>query len=102
MISPIAIRNELENTRFVAEVDGAQAVAEYLLSDGAITFTHTFVPDALRGRGIATQLIRVALADSRERGLQVTPRCPLFLAYMKEHAETHDLLTPVGRRLVAG
>jgi len=101
MMAPIAIRNETESRRFVADVDGVEAVAEYLRHDGIVTFTHTVVPERLRGRGVATQLIRVALADSREKGLQVTPQCPMFRAYMQEHLETRDLLTPLGQRLMA-
>ena len=79
---------------------GEVAVAIYSLTDKVITFIHTIVPDALRGRGIATQLVLAGLASARERGLQVIPKCPVFAAYMRAHPETHDLLADEGRTLL--
>ena len=58
---------------------------------------HTVVPEPLRGRGIATQLVVAALASVRERGLKVIPQCAVFEAYMRKHPETQDLLAPEGR-----
>ncbi len=95
-----AVRDNPSHGRFELEQDGALAYAAYQLQDSSITFTHTFVPTSLRGRGLATQLVLAGLASSRARGLQVIPRCPVFRAYMKGHAETHDLLGPEGRALI--
>ncbi len=78
--------------RYELDVDGEIAYAEYALADGTITFEHTFVPEALRGRGIAKQVIEGALAASRARGLKVVPRCSTFANYMHSHPETQDLL----------
>ena len=95
-----AVRDNRANERFEVEVEGRLAFATYKVRDTTITFIHTFVPEALRGRGIATRIILEALASSRARGLRVVPRCPLFRAYMKAHAETHDLLAPEGLALI--
>ena len=51
-------------------------------------------------RGLASVLVKAGLGAARERGLQVTPRCPVFRAYMQRHPETHDLLSAEGRTLV--
>jgi predicted GNAT family acetyltransferase len=86
--------------RFETVIDGHAAVAIYRLEEGSIRFVHTLVPEELRGRGIAGALVLHALADVRARGLLVTPQCPVFAAYMRGHAETHDLLTAEGRTML--
>ncbi len=83
--------------RFELAIDGEVAIVTYGLHDGAITFVHTFVPEALRGRGIATRLIQASLAAARDRRLRVVPQCPTFVAYVKAHPDTQDLLTDDAR-----
>jgi uncharacterized protein len=87
-----AIRDNVAAHRFEMIVDRHAAVATYSISGNKITFIHTVVPEALRGRGIARELVEFALASVRERGLKVVPQCEVFDAYMRKHAETHDLL----------
>jgi len=96
----VSVRDNPLKHRFEAESQGELAVAVYSLADGVIAFLHTIVPESLRGRGIAGQLVLAGLASARERGLQVIPQCPVFAAYMREHPETHDLLAAEGRALL--
>lgn len=100
MSGTIVIGNDSAKRRFVAVMDGMEAYTDYAMSQGVVTFTHTHVPEALRDLGVSTQLIRVALAQARENGWRVTPLCHRVARYMREHIETHDLLTPVGHRLI--
>lgn len=86
------IRDNVAASRFEMMVDRHAAVATYSISGNVITFIHTVVPEALRGRGIARELVEFALASVRRRGLKVVPQCEVFHAYMRKHAETHDLL----------
>lgn len=83
-------RNEARS-RFEATVDGEVAVAEYVERDGVMALTHTVVPSALEGRGIAGTLIRTALDHARTSGMKVRPDCSYAAAYMQRHPETHDL-----------
>jgi uncharacterized protein len=80
---------------------GESGYAEYRLAPGVITFTHTRVPEALRGQGIGTRLIEAGLALARERHLEVVPVCPFFRAYLRAHPDSQALLGAEGRRLVA-
>jgi predicted GNAT family acetyltransferase len=100
MSDAIAIHDNPQVSRFEATVSGRTAVAQYEVVAGVITFTHTRVPESLRGRGIANQLAQVALASARERGLRVIPKCTFFSSYMRRHPETQDLLAPEGRALL--
>lgn len=87
-----AIRDNAERHRFEVSVDGHVAHADYRIDGDVITFTHTIVPPALEGRGIASRLIRHALTDARDRGLRVDPQCPFVAAYIRKHPEWADLL----------
>src|SRR4051812_10411213 len=92
---PRTVRDNVEKHRFEIDLgDGSRAIAEYTLRAGKIMFTHTEVPPEHEGQGLGTLLIRTALASARERGLQVTPTCPFFAAYMKKNGEEQDLLDP--------
>src|SRR4051794_40340639 len=94
-----AIRDNVDKHRFEADLgDGSLAIAEYLIRDRKILFTHTQVPPAHEGRGVGTALIRFALQAARDRGLRVVPICPFFAAYMDEHQEEQDLLDPPDRK----
>jgi uncharacterized protein len=100
MSDTIAVHDNPRASRFEASISGQSAVAQYEIGAGVMTFTHTRVPESLRGKGIANELARVALASVRERGLLVIPQCTFFASYMRRHPETRDLLAPEGRALL--
>ena len=89
---PILVRHDETQSRFVAEIDGHLAHADYVIEAGRMVFTHTFVPPELRGRGVAEQLVRPALAHARARNLRVVPACSYVAAFIQRHAEFRDLL----------
>lgn len=86
------ISDNCERSRFEVTVDGHLSRADYGIAGDVITFTHTVVPPALEGRGIASRLIRHGLSEARERGLRVVPQCPFVAAYIAKHPEWADLL----------
>ncbi len=98
---PIIVDNPAKN-RFEATVEGHVAREDYKLDGKTIILEHTFVPEELQGRGLAGQLVQASLASARERGLLVTPVCPVVIGYMKKRPETHDLLSEEGRKAVEG
>ena len=79
------------SSRFLAEVDGHQAHLDYELVGGEMHITHTRVPSAIGGRGVAGELVRVALAHARKEGLKVKPLCSYADAWMQRHPDTSDL-----------
>lgn len=89
---PAEVRHEPAAARFVAEIDGHLAHVDYVLTGDRMTFTHTFVPPELRGRGLAGQLIRPALAHARAHRLRVIPSCSYVAAFIANHPEFSDLL----------
>lgn len=79
-------------SRFDATVDGHLCVLDYLLQDSIMTITHTGVPPAVGGRGIAADLTRTALDTARAQGWKVVPACSYAAAYIQRHPQYQDLL----------
>ncbi|WP_428424816.1 GNAT family N-acetyltransferase [Methylibium sp.] len=78
-------------SRFEASVDGLLSVADYRLQGRVMVMHHTFVPPALRGRGVAAALVREALAHVQAQGLKVEPLCSYVASYMERHPQTRAL-----------
>lgn len=87
-----AIVHAAAASRFETTVAGQLCVADYTLSGHCMAMTHTYVPPALEGRGIAAALVAAALAHARREGWRVRPLCSYVAAYMQRHPETLDLL----------
>jgi len=85
-------RARADSGRFEALVEGLRCEADYVRSGSTVTFTHTGVPGALQGRGIAAHLVQAALAWARAEGLKVVPACSYVRVYMQRHPDTQDLL----------
>lgn len=85
------VNNEARG-RYELSAEGGVAVAYYEPRGDAVAFTHTVVPERLQGRGLASILIKAALADVRERGLKVIAECPFVARYIERHPEEQDLL----------
>jgi predicted GNAT family acetyltransferase len=87
--------------RFEAQVAGRLSVCAYHRSGEVVHFTHTEVPRALQGQGIAAVLVQTALDWARAEGLRVRPACSYVATYMRRHPQTQDLLwqpgPPAGR-----
>lgn len=79
--------------RFELVEEGHTARVNYvMLSPTSIIFTHTVVPFALKGRGIASYLARYVLDYARENNLNVIPQCPFIRSYIERHPEYDDLV----------
>jgi predicted GNAT family acetyltransferase len=70
------IQHDSERQRFVLLLEGSEALLEYrMLPGNGIDFSHTFVPPALRGRGIAEKLVRTGLAWARQQDYEIQASC---------------------------
>lgn len=85
-----------ENSRYEirdAEANGrVVGFADYILTDGLITFTDTEVEPQYEGLGVASQLVRDSMDDVRRRGLVVLPVCPFYKGWIQLHPDYTDLL----------
>ncbi len=87
-----AVVHNTADSRFELQVDGLLSVCEYHRVDNTLNVTHTEVPPALNGRGIAAALVKAALAWADSEGLKVRPLCSYVASYMRRHIETQHLL----------
>jgi uncharacterized protein len=86
------VRDNKSLRRFELDVEGAMAFANYRLGPGTVIITHTETPRALRGRGIASQLVQGALERIRADGLKVVAGCGFVVDYLRKHPEFADLV----------
>jgi predicted GNAT family acetyltransferase len=77
---------------FSLETEGHRGVLDYTLEGDRMRITHTLVPDALRGRGIAGQLVRAAFDQARSEGWQVVAQCEYAAAWVERHPEYAELV----------
>ena len=73
--------------RFEVHEEGEIAVLDYERRGRTIVFTHTLVPESLRGRGIATELARAGLESARKEGLAIVAQCPVVREYLRKHQD---------------
>jgi uncharacterized protein len=85
------VRDNKSLRRFELDVDGGVAFANYRLTPGTVSLTHTETPSRLRGRGIASQLVKGALEMIRADGLKVVAGCGFVVDYLQKHPEFVDL-----------
>ena len=84
----VSVRDNRERSRYEAMVDGrVVGIADYRVVGDRVEFPHTEVEPALRGRGIAAQLVGVALADVRAAGRDVVALCSYVADYVRDHPE---------------
>jgi predicted GNAT family acetyltransferase len=86
------VRDNKSLGRFELDVEGTVAFANYRLAPGTIIITHTETPRSLRGRGIASELVRGALEMIRADGLKVVAGCSFVVDYLQNHPEFADLV----------
>src|SRR5258708_40326640 len=86
-----SVRDNKAQSRFELDVAGAVAFANYRLTPSAVILTHTETPRALRGRGIASELVAGALQPLRAEGFQVVAGCGFVVDYLRKHPEVAGL-----------
>lgn len=60
--------------------------------DDVLDLTHTFVPDAYRGTGLAQELIETALDYARRHNMKVVATCVAVQKHIAQNPEHKDLL----------
>jgi predicted GNAT family acetyltransferase len=87
-----AVEHNLAQQRFEWIEDGMLSVLDYQLQNGVMAITHTGVPEAVGGRGIAADLTQTALDTARAEGWSVRPLCSYAAAYIRRHPQYQDLV----------
>jgi predicted GNAT family acetyltransferase len=72
--------------------DAPLAFVSYTHEGEHVILDHTFVPDELRGHGMAATLVRTALDEARKRHWKIVPRCPYVATFIKRNPDFADLV----------
>ena len=89
---PLDIRHDADRGYFSVVVDGIKGYVQYERKDDTLVATHTIVPNAIGGRGIAAQLVARLFEHARAEGLKIQPHCSYVAAWARKHPEVADLL----------
>jgi len=84
--------HEKENQRFVIYTDANEVYVEYKMEEKEINLYHTFTHPALRGKGLAAQVVRAALEFAKKNNLKVIPTCSYVQSFIAKNAEYKDLI----------
>ena len=85
------VRDNKAQSRFELDVGGGIAFANYRLTPSAVIITRTETPRGLRGRGIASELVKGALALIRADGRKVIAGCGFVVDYLRKNPQFADL-----------
>lgn len=85
------IQHDAKAHRFNTVVDDVTGHVEYELAGDVMTLTHTIVPSAIGGRGIAGALVKAALDHARDEGWKVVPQCSYADTWMQKHPDYQGL-----------
>jgi hypothetical protein len=86
-----------ENARkFYAEVDGHEAVVEYVKMGDAYNLLHTYVPEELRGQGVADRLVQGTLEEIKRQGAYFLPSCAFVQTFLKRHPGYREGIAQAG------
>ena len=94
MSAPItsAVRDNPALSRSEIDVGAEIAFANYRRLPGRVVITHTETPRALRGRGVASALVKGALELIRADEDRVVAGCGFVADYLEQHPEYADLV----------
>lgn len=87
----LSIQHDRAAHRFETIVEGATCELDYTLAAGVMTITHTGVPSAVGGRGIAAALVQAAFDAARQENWKVQPACSYAAVWLQRHPEYHAL-----------
>lgn len=83
--------------RFVYRAQDAEAELTYATTGASAGATrviadHTYVPDSMRGQGIAARLVDALIATARSDHWVIVPSCSYVAIAFKRHPEWSDVL----------
>ena len=88
-----SIVDDVEHRRFVFRQNGLEAELTYRVNGTRLILVHTEVPVALRGRGVAGNLVHAAVERASSSGETLVPWCPYVRKWLGEHPEVDARVT---------
>ena len=83
----LPVTHDREQSQFHAVVDGHRCLLDYRLDGTTMVITHTWVPAAVGGRGIASILTAEAVDTAIQSGWTIVPACSYAATWLRRHPE---------------
>ena len=91
-MSEVTLEDHGSKRRYVIRrPEGEAELTLSVLTPTMVIADHTFVPDALRGQGLAESLLDALLNDARTQGFTIVPLCPYVASQARRHPEWASL-----------
>ncbi|EPG73825.1 hypothetical protein LEP1GSC058_2539 [Leptospira fainei serovar Hurstbridge str. BUT 6] len=88
------VKHDKQSRNFTLIEDGLEARLDYSeIGKGIWNLTHTFVPGSLRGKGLASVLVKAALEEARKSDKKIIPSCSYVETFLKRNPDYSDLVS---------
>lgn len=77
---------------YIKDSDKISRLSYEKINDNTLNYYSTYVPDELRGKGIAAILTRFALDYAKENNFKIKPSCSYVRIFIERHPEYNSLL----------
>lgn len=84
-----------EHNRIYMKNDAGEMIAEITFPDidaQTVNINHTYVDGSLRGKGIASELVKAVAEKIRAEKKKIIPTCSYAVTWFEKHTEYNDLL----------
>ncbi|MFP4478974.1 MAG: GNAT family N-acetyltransferase [Candidatus Izemoplasmatales bacterium] len=82
-----------ENRVYVEDDDLLLAEVTFPYEDNdTVNINHVFVDPSLRGRGVASEIMRFTYNFIKSKGLKTLATCPYAITWFDKHKEYQDIL----------
>lgn len=85
------VLNDKQGSRFVLDVDGNEVYVLYAEDKVTLDLYSTYTPPQIRGKGLASVVVKAALEYAKEKKLKVIPGCWYVRKFLEEHTEYQNL-----------
>lgn len=82
-----------DESQFELRLEDQAATLEFFREGEKIYLIHTETPEALRGKGVAADLVKRTLQCCRDNGFIVVPQCSYVAHYVDNNPEWRDILS---------
>ncbi len=88
----LKVEDNQSKNRFEANIEGQIAIITYEKQGNTLKLIHTEVPETLKGKGIASQMVKKVLNSIQNSGYKMDPVCPFIKSYVEKHPEWKSIL----------
>ena len=86
------VKHDKTNNRFYLLVEGYTVHLAYSRQGDVINFFHTYTPPAIRGKGLASEVVKQGLEYVKENNLKVIASCSFVQSFIIQNKEYIKLL----------